>query len=284
MDEMKRINIEARDYLIGRNHNSWSRAFFNLTVKCPAFENRILAMHNIDLNLEDQLTPTVKKKLKFLKREQRLWQLSEVSCIHTVAGYMHLNRDPGDGASHWVMRCSNCQGNGYNKASYDEEHVPKPPRQRKLLGRTRQAVFRSHASARGGGRGSRGGRGAIGGRSGSRRGAVGPHLMDENEIRVSMEHDYMQELLDPEEEKRQHEEREYQERKNSSINFDVFTQESVINDPTDPIDVASSQDMYKRKDVQEGVADVAASLKDNNKGKDVHEGSISKSGAQPLRK
>ncbi|GJV50269.1 Ran-binding protein 1 homolog b-like protein [Tanacetum coccineum] len=220
-------------------------------------------------------------------------------------------------AERWVMRCSNCQGNGYNKASYDKEHVPKPPRQRKSPGKTRQAVFRSYASARGGGRGSRGGICAVGGRSGSGRGAVGPHLLDpEEEKRQQEEREYqerldeeafheamerqrMYEQMDEERERQNREEREWEERhdyfnpnnwneeeimdvdsynrKNSSINFDVFTQESAINDPTDLIDAASSQDMYKRKDVHEGVA---ASLKDNNKGKDVQEGMISTTNVQ----
>ncbi|GKE85284.1 hypothetical protein Tco_1559026, partial [Tanacetum coccineum] len=62
----------------------------------------------------------------------------------------------------------------------------------------------------------------------------------------------------------------------SSINFNVFTLESVINDPThlkDPIDAASAQDMYKEKgDVQEGDADVAACSKDKKKGKNIQEG------------
>ncbi|GKF87924.1 zinc finger, PMZ-type containing protein, partial [Tanacetum coccineum] len=30
----------------------------------------------------------------------RLWQLSGISCIHAVAGYIHLNRDPYEGVSH----------------------------------------------------------------------------------------------------------------------------------------------------------------------------------------
>ncbi|GKE11372.1 hypothetical protein Tco_1414923, partial [Tanacetum coccineum] len=53
---------------------------------------------------------------------------------------------------------------------------------------------------------------------------------------------------------------------------------------TDTINIASSQDMYKGNDVQEGVSDVAASSKNKNKGKDVQEGSISNFSAQPLRK
>ncbi|PWA73118.1 hypothetical protein CTI12_AA264020 [Artemisia annua] len=31
----------------------------------------------------------------------RLWQLSGVPCVHSVAGYMHLNREPDEGVDHW---------------------------------------------------------------------------------------------------------------------------------------------------------------------------------------
>ncbi|GJX55177.1 hypothetical protein Tco_0285074, partial [Tanacetum coccineum] len=59
---------------------------------------RLVAMNKLAVNLEDQITPTVRKRLEYLKQEQRLWQLSGVPCIHAVAGYMHLNRDPDEGA------------------------------------------------------------------------------------------------------------------------------------------------------------------------------------------
>nr|GEV34751.1 splicing factor [Tanacetum cinerariifolium] len=130
MDDLKYINLEAYEYLVTRNPNSWCRAFFNLNVKCAAFENgisesyhkaillqrskpiitmlediriyimqRLVAMNKLEVNLEDQITPTVRKRLEYLKREQRLWQLSGVPCIHAVAGYMHLNRDPDEGVN-----------------------------------------------------------------------------------------------------------------------------------------------------------------------------------------
>ncbi|GJX74362.1 hypothetical protein Tco_0312957 [Tanacetum coccineum] len=286
MEEMNQINSEAYDYLIGRDPNSWSRAFFNLSIKCHAFENgicesyhkvillqrhkpiitmlenirvylmqRVVAMHNIAVNLEDQITPTVRKKLEYLKREQRHWtvflsayQLLEVRCgdsafgvnlgtqiwkrtgnhpslppiVRRMPGRPRKERikAPSENNSQVsrvgrVMRCSNCQGIGHNKASCDKEPVPKAPIQINPPGRTRQSVFGTHASARGHGRGSRGGRGARGGRNGSGRGARGgsanrgQQLMDEDEIRQNLEHDYMQDLLDAEEDKRVQEEREY---------------------------------------------------------------------------
>ncbi|GJR18667.1 hypothetical protein Tco_0967194 [Tanacetum coccineum] len=232
-----------------------------------------------------------------------------------------------------VMRCSNCQGIG-------------PP------GRTRQSVFGTHASARGRGRGSRGGRGARGGRNGSGRGARGgrngtanrgQQLMDEDEIRENLEHDYMQDLLDAEEDKRIQQEREYQEkldeeafqeameqqhmqeqmdkererqnreereweerndyynpnnwtddesmdvdaynRKNTSVKFNAFTQESVTNDPSHP--TQSTEEQVGDGQVTASAAsdaDVAASAQDKNKGKAIQEGTNSKSAATPRRK
>ncbi|GJV69029.1 hypothetical protein Tco_1484538 [Tanacetum coccineum] len=107
------------------------------------------------------------------------------------------------------MRCSNCQGIGHNKASCDKEPVSKAPIQRKPLGRTRQSVFETHASAKGRGKGSRGGRNGSG--RGARGGSAnrGQQLMDEDKISQNLEHDYMQDLLDAEEDKRVQEEREY---------------------------------------------------------------------------
>nr|GEU56700.1 hypothetical protein [Tanacetum cinerariifolium] len=228
-----------------------------------------------------------------------------------------------------VMICSNCQGIGHNKASCNKKPVPKAPIQRKPPSKTRQSVFGTHASAKGRGRGSRGGRGDRGGRNGSGRGANsgsanrGQQLMDKDDIRQNLKHDYMQDLLDSEEDKRVQEERNYQEnldeeafkeameqqqmneqvdeererqnreereweenndyfnpsnwtedesidvdayyKKNSSINFNAFTQESVINDPSHPTQLT---------EVQVGDADVAASAQDKNKGKAIQEEAI----------
>ena len=103
MDELKTENNEAYEYLIQRNPNTWCRAFFNLNVKCAAFENgisesyhraillqrskpiitmlediriyimqRLLAMNKLAVNLEDTITPIVRKKLEYLKSESRL--------------------------------------------------------------------------------------------------------------------------------------------------------------------------------------------------------------------
>nr|GEX74468.1 hypothetical protein CTI12_AA081420 [Tanacetum cinerariifolium] len=41
MDDLKCINLEAYEYLVSRNPNSWCRAFFSLNDNCAAFENGI---------------------------------------------------------------------------------------------------------------------------------------------------------------------------------------------------------------------------------------------------
>ncbi|GJX13876.1 hypothetical protein Tco_0205634 [Tanacetum coccineum] len=103
-------------------------------------------------------------------------------------------------------------------------------------GSFRQSVFGTHASARGCGRGFRGSRGGPDGRNGSERGARGgrdrstnrgPHLMDDDEIRVNLEHDYMQDLLDVEMDKREHEEREHQERLDEEAFQEAMEQQSM---------------------------------------------------------
>ncbi|GJV26022.1 hypothetical protein Tco_1378717 [Tanacetum coccineum] len=46
MDQIKAITPEAYTYLVERNPNSWSRAFFDLNSKCASFENSIAESFN----------------------------------------------------------------------------------------------------------------------------------------------------------------------------------------------------------------------------------------------
>nr|GFA15926.1 splicing factor [Tanacetum cinerariifolium] len=97
MDDLKYINLEAYEYMVARNPNSWCRAFFNLNVKCAAFENGISESYHKAILL--QRSKPIINMLEDIKIYimQRLWQLSGVPCIHAVVGYMHLNRDPDEG-------------------------------------------------------------------------------------------------------------------------------------------------------------------------------------------
>ncbi|GJS17730.1 hypothetical protein Tco_0412202 [Tanacetum coccineum] len=140
---------------------------------------RIVALHNIAVNLEDHITPTVRKKLEYLKREQRnwtvflsayqllevrcgdsafgvnlgektcacrLWQLSGIPCIHAVAGYMHLNRDPDEGVSQcysqelWFKTYQHSIKPvlGTKMWKRTDNHPPLPPIVRKMHGRPRK--------------------------------------------------------------------------------------------------------------------------------------------------
>nr|GEV11296.1 hypothetical protein [Tanacetum cinerariifolium] len=92
MDDMKYINVEAYEYLVQRNPNTWCIAFFNLDIKCAALEN---------VNLEDQITPTVRKRLEYLKQEQRHW------IVHP-SGYEELEvrcRDHAYGVNLSLRKC-----------------------------------------------------------------------------------------------------------------------------------------------------------------------------------
>lgn len=46
MDDLKLENNEAYEYLIQINPNTWCRAFFNLNVKCVAFENGVFESYH----------------------------------------------------------------------------------------------------------------------------------------------------------------------------------------------------------------------------------------------
>nr|GEV50411.1 zinc finger, PMZ-type [Tanacetum cinerariifolium] len=49
---------------------------------------------------------TIKKGKKQLgdDKEKKMWQLSGIQCVHSVAAYNHLNRDPIEGVDHWYSK------------------------------------------------------------------------------------------------------------------------------------------------------------------------------------
>ncbi|GJX21073.1 hypothetical protein Tco_0223750 [Tanacetum coccineum] len=104
MDQIKQLDEGAYDYLIQRNPNSWSMAFFEMDRRCAAFENeisksfnrailiprhkpiitmleeirlyimqRLAAMNKVAFSLEDRITPSIRKRLEILKEKQREW-------------------------------------------------------------------------------------------------------------------------------------------------------------------------------------------------------------------
>ncbi|GJX38358.1 calcium/proton exchanger [Tanacetum coccineum] len=161
MARLRLLDDFAYGYLIERNPNSWSKPFFEMDRRCAAFENgisesfnraillprhkpiitmleeiriyimqRLVAMNKLALNLEDTITPSIRKQLEILKVKQRdwlvypsgfqelevrkgdesygvdlmnkvcrcrMWELSGVPCVHAMAGYMHLNKDSDNG-------------------------------------------------------------------------------------------------------------------------------------------------------------------------------------------
>ncbi|GKC80911.1 agenet domain-containing protein [Tanacetum coccineum] len=98
---------------------------------------RLVSMNRIARTLEDTITPSIRKRIEFLKEEQRfwmvipssfqeievrkghgaygvnlqlrtcmcrMWQLSGLPCIHSVAAYCHMNRDLVEGVDHWYSQ------------------------------------------------------------------------------------------------------------------------------------------------------------------------------------
>ncbi|PWA53888.1 hypothetical protein CTI12_AA443990 [Artemisia annua] len=163
------------------------------------------------------------------------------------------------------MRCSNCQTIGHNKKTCDKPTVPKPPIVRKPVERKREpqhipasARVRGRGNRGGGGRGQEsggngeesggrgqgsGGRGQGSGGKGSRGGGrvlewlaeVLEVTMDEEDIRQAMEHEYLQGLLDEQEEQMQNYEREETERLGEEALQQALEEERIF--PEDDPDI-----------------------------------------------
>ncbi|GKE10163.1 hypothetical protein Tco_1413714 [Tanacetum coccineum] len=129
MAQIRLLNESAYEYLVGRNPNSWSRAFFEMDKRCVAFENgicesfnraiviprskpiitmleeirvyvmqRLVAMNKLALNLEDAITPSIRKLLEKLKVDQRKGDQSYgVDLIHKAANTGRGKRGGGKG-------------------------------------------------------------------------------------------------------------------------------------------------------------------------------------------
>nr|GEW99508.1 chloramphenicol acetyltransferase-like domain-containing protein [Tanacetum cinerariifolium] len=179
--QIKAIFPDAYNYLVQRNPNSWSRAFFDLNFK-------LVQMKTIAMNLEDRIAPSIKKRLEVMKKQQRLWTV-------VPSGFQDLEVRKGDESfgvnlhlKKYMCRpkkielrlglktihklvvgrqntCSNYYEKGHNRRNCDKEPVPKPPQMKKQPGRKTKPNYPSYASHRGGGRSYKGGRSdASGGR------------------------------------------------------------------------------------------------------------------------
>ncbi|GJU81809.1 hypothetical protein Tco_1284174 [Tanacetum coccineum] len=96
--EIKMLDEKAHEWLVERNPNSWCRAFFEMDRCSAAFENDILEIFNSRI-------------------------LSGISCVHAMAGYMHMKMSPYFGVAEW-------------------QPPPLPPAERKMLGRPRKRRIR----------------------------------------------------------------------------------------------------------------------------------------------
>nr|GEY19826.1 hypothetical protein CTI12_AA098400 [Tanacetum cinerariifolium] len=185
MDQIKLLDANAYDYLIQRNPNSWSRAFFEMDIRCVAFENgisesfnrailgprmkpiitmleeirlyiiqRTVAMNKLAFNLEDTITPSIVKRLEILKEKQREWfvYLSGFQELEVRKGYQSY----GVSLQH---KFSNKRVFGTNMWKRTNDVPPLPPIIRKMSDRPHKKEFKPQVKlvgARGGGRFGRG--------------------------------------------------------------------------------------------------------------------------------
>ncbi|GKC72778.1 hypothetical protein Tco_1118661 [Tanacetum coccineum] len=98
---------------------------------------RLVEMNKKPMNLEDRITPSIRKRLEILKEQQRfwtvipsgfqelevrqddqsfgvnlhlkkrmckLWELSGIHCVHSVVAYLFLYKVPDEGVDHWYSQ------------------------------------------------------------------------------------------------------------------------------------------------------------------------------------
>ncbi|GJV77428.1 hypothetical protein Tco_1509012 [Tanacetum coccineum] len=207
MKLLSNLNEHAHKWLVERDPNTWSRAFFHMDRSCGAFENgicesyhaaiinqrgkpiitmlediriylmqRLVIMSEKARGLTDIITPSVRKQLEKLKEYLRLWEvypsgyrefevrklnagfgvnlethkctcrlwdLTGIPCIHGVAAYAYLMKDPAEGVSDFYSKTAwqNCYISFIKPVSGQSMWVktglppPMPPKKRVMPGR-----------------------------------------------------------------------------------------------------------------------------------------------------
>ncbi|GKB64869.1 hypothetical protein Tco_0921055, partial [Tanacetum coccineum] len=209
MEEIKELDLAAYKWLVERNPNSWCRAFFEMDRCSAVFKNgisesfnarivpargkpiitmlediriyvmqRMCHMNKVLVKLEDTITPSIRKRLEYLKEKQswvvypsrfrevevrrgdyaygfnlrtkqcgcRFWELSGIPCVHAMAAYYHMKMEPKLGVNNFLSKQS-----WYNAYQYSIRPVPGsklwktydnpspyPPIERKRPGRPRK--------------------------------------------------------------------------------------------------------------------------------------------------
>ncbi|GJR07382.1 hypothetical protein Tco_0530366 [Tanacetum coccineum] len=210
MKLLSNLNEHAHKWLVERDPNTWSRAFFHMDRSCGAFENgicesyhaaiinqrgkpiitmlediriylmqRLVIMSEKARGLTDIITPSVRKQLEKLKEYLRLWEvypsgyrefevrklnagfgvnlethkctcrlwdLTGIPCIHGVAAYAYLMKDPAEGVSDFYSKTAwqNCYISFIKPVSGQSMWVktglppPMPPKKRVMPGRPKR--------------------------------------------------------------------------------------------------------------------------------------------------
>ncbi|GJU40339.1 hypothetical protein Tco_1193296 [Tanacetum coccineum] len=105
-----------------------------------------------------------------MKEEQRFWTVilsgfqelevrKGIPCVHSMAAYLFLNKEPDEGVYHWysqerwfeAYQFSIKPIHVHNIRHCDKELVPKPPQMKKHSGRKREPNYSCYTSNKGGG-------------------------------------------------------------------------------------------------------------------------------------
>ncbi|GKB80141.1 reverse transcriptase domain-containing protein, partial [Tanacetum coccineum] len=144
--QLRLLDDSTYDYLIEKNPNSWSRSFS-------------------EMDRRDWLVyPSGFQELEVRKGDEsygvdlmnkvcgcRMWELSGVPCVHAMAGYLHLNKDPDNEVSYWfsqdmwfnAYQFSIIPVPGTNLWKRNEHQPPLPSIVRRMPGRPQKERIKS---------------------------------------------------------------------------------------------------------------------------------------------
>ncbi|GKC38689.1 hypothetical protein Tco_1051073 [Tanacetum coccineum] len=232
MGEIKEIDEKTYDYLIQRNPNSLCRAFFSVDIKCPTFKNRISESYHkaiivqrskpIIIMLEDIMIYLMKRLVAMSKNATDLEDTITPSVRRQLVNLKKYQRDPDVGVS---QRYS--QEKWLSAYQFSIKHVcgtsmwkrtgnqpPIPPILRKMPGRPRKNRIKGPSKNNSQVNRGRGSRVEVVIEVLEVHMLVGVDLveMEEAEVRRNLEHEYMEYILMDEEEMKLAEEKEVQDR------------------------------------------------------------------------
>ncbi|XP_062118566.1 uncharacterized protein LOC133832208 [Humulus lupulus] len=101
MEEIRKINNEAYEWLIAAGPKHWSRSHFRTNHKCDILLNNMCEAFN---GTKSILAARDRPIFSMLEQLRIKWELTNIPCSHAVAAIWHNKQDPELYVSKWYMK------------------------------------------------------------------------------------------------------------------------------------------------------------------------------------